>query len=78
MTGRAYGFISSSEISVMTSGNALLEIDNGQKNSFLISSETFGLFTFDSNLLSSNIALMISTATTDSSLCLITLITITD
>ncbi len=89
LTERAIEFISSREISVLTSGNTLLEIENGQRKFFLISLEDFGCFTFDNNLLRSNVEPLISFMSmipaeqfgkpiTDTSLCLITLITISD
>ncbi|MCH7948742.1 MAG: hypothetical protein IIC66_13190, partial [candidate division Zixibacteria bacterium] len=88
------GFVSSSnpeftpsrEISVMTSGNILLEIENGQRKFYLISSENSDCFTFNNNLLWSDMTPLISVkstelfgeTTTDSRLCLVTLITISD
>ena len=89
LTGRASEFISSREISVLTSRNTLLEIDNGHRKFFLISSENFGCVTIDNNLLRSKITPLISFISmisaelssktiTDSSLCLIRLITISD
>ncbi len=84
--GRTFEINSSHEISVLIRGNTLLEIENGQRKFFLISSEDFGVFTFSNNLLWSDITLLISVksaelsgkTTTDSSLCLIRLITISD
>lgn len=86
LTGRAIEFSSNREISVLTGGNTLLEIENGQRKFLLVSSEDFGVFTFSNNLLWSNITPLISVIPeelfsriiTDSSLCLITLITISD
>ncbi|MCH7689758.1 MAG: hypothetical protein IIA17_01770 [candidate division Zixibacteria bacterium] len=89
LTGRAIEFSSSREISVLTSRNTLLEIDNGHRKFFLISSENFGFVTIDDNLLRSKITPLISFISmisaelssktiTDSSLCLIRLITISD
>ena len=84
--GRAFEINSSREISVLIRGNTLLEIENGQRKFFLISSEDFGVFTFSNNLLWSDMTPLISVksaelsgkTTTDSSLCLIRLITISD
>lgn len=89
LTGKASEFISSREISVLTSGNTLLEIENGQRKFFLISLEDFGCFTLDNNLLKSGTTPLKSFISmipaeqfgkpiTDTSLCLITLITISD
>ena len=89
LTGRVIEFSSSHEISVLTNGNALLEIENGHRKFFLISSENFGFVTIDDNLLRSEITPLISFISmisaelssktiTDSSLCLIRLITISD
>ncbi len=86
LTGKAIEFTSSRKISVLTRGNTLLEIENGQRKFFLISSEDFGHSSFDNNLLRSNITPLIlvipaelfSRSITDSSHYLITLITISD
>lgn len=89
LPGSTIEFTSSREISVMTSGNTLLEIENGQRKFFLISSENSGCFTFNNNLLWSDMTPLISFRSvisaellgeqmTDSSLCLIRLITISD
>ena len=84
--GRAFDINLSHEISVLTSGNIVLEIENGQRKFFLISSENSGCFTFNNNLLWSDMTPRISVksaellgeTTTDSRLCLVTLITISD
>ena len=89
LPGSTIEFTSSREISVMTNGNTLLEIENGQRKFYLISSENSGCFSFNNNLLWSNNAPLISflsmtsvelqsKTTTDSRLCLVTLITISD
>ena len=86
LTGKRIEFISNREISVMTSGNILLEIENGQRKFYLISSENSDCFTFNNNLLWSDMTPLISVkstelfgeTTSDSRLCLVTLITISD
>ena len=89
LPGSTIEFTSSREISIMTSGNILLEIENGQRKFFLISSENSSCFTFNNNLLWFDMTPLISFRSvisaellgeqiTDSSLCLIRLITISD
>jgi len=83
LTGRAIELNSSHEISVYTGVNTLLEIENGQRKFYLISSIDFGCETGNDNILCFDITSMISGAflsqtITDSSLCLITLITISE
>lgn len=83
LTGRAIEFTSKSEIAVLTNGNTLLEIENGQRKFYLISSKDFGCEAGNDNILCFDITPLISGAflsqsITDSSLCLITLITISD
>ena len=83
LTGRAIELNSSHEISVYTGVNTLLEIENGQRKFYLISSKDIGCETGNDNILCFDITPLISGAfliqtITDSSQYLITLITISD